>query len=281
MTFVAALAMAALLAILGFSATQALTKLSRKYEQEYIAQTTSLLDSLQVSWDPRLVWRGSFLTAAIGAILGFVALPGWFASALLGALGLLVPIAYLQWMKKRRHRMFQEQLPEMVSQVRTAVACGYTLPMALGLAQRQIPAPSSQELQVVQGHLRLGMPLADALHRLHARMTSDDLQLFVGAITIAERSGGQLGKILVNIEQTIRERLRLERKLRAMTARGRMEAMVVGLAPALLGSAMYFLNPELMHGFLRHPIGIPLLAAGAVWSAIGYVVIRKIMTPEF
>jgi len=151
----------------------------------------------------------------------------------------------------------------------------------LSLAQRQLRAPASQELQAVHGHLRLGMSLPEALARLHKRMPSADLDLFIGAITLAERSGGQLGKTLLGVEQTIRDRIRLERKFRTMTSRGRMEAFILALTPVVLGVGMYALQPKLMEGFLAHPMGLPLLVAGVVWMAIGFFVIRKVLTPQY
>ena len=281
MTIAAALAVAAALGLLGFVSTHWLIKIGRAYEEEYLAKVGNLLDSLHVSVSARLVWQASLLTTVMGILAGFILTRGWILSVFLGCAGALVPFGYLKLLKRRRLRTFQEQVPDLIAQVRTAVACGYTLPMALSMAQRQLPAPTSQELQVVLGHLRLGISLPDALGRLGGRMPGEDLDLFVGATTLAERAGGQLGKILFSIEQSVRERLRLEKKLRTMTAQGRMEAWIIAAAPAALFAGMCALNRPLMDGFLAHPIGIPLLVLAGLWMALGTLIIRRILMPQF
>lgn len=281
MTLIVSATVAAALAILGFAAARSVIHVGRRYEEEYLSKAGKMLDSLQASVDPRAVWKASLASAAAGTLAGVAVGGGAIGGVVLGFLGALLPLASLRSMHRRRMKKFQEQLPELISQVRTAVGCGYTLPMAFSIAQKQIPAPVSQELRVLLGHLRLGMTMTDALARLQRRMSNEDLDLFVGAVTLAERSGGQLGSILLNIEQLVRERIRLERKLHSMTARGRMESWIISLAPAGLGAGLYAINPEFMGRFLQHPSALPLLVLGGVWMTIGFLIIRKILTPQF
>jgi tight adherence protein B len=277
----ASLVVALAVGVLGYAVVQSLMTIGRRYEEEYLSKAVKALDAIHATVDARVVWRASLCAVALGALLGFAASKQWVVAAMVGPLAGLIPLGYLHQVRKSRQQKFQDQLPDLVSQTRTAVACGYTLPMALGLAQRQLPAPASQELKLLQGHMKLGMPLTEALRRFQRRMPSPDLELVVGAISMAERSGGQLAAILANIEQSIREGLRLNRKLKTMTSRGRLEAWLIALAPAALGAGMYAIHPTMMSKFVAHPLGIPLLVASAIWMGIGFLVIRKILTPEF
>ena len=252
-----------------------------RYEDEYLSKAENLLDSLQARVTPRTILQGALLTSMLAGLLAYLLFESLVPAFLLAIFSTVLPLTYLNALDRKRKRRFLEQLPELIAQVRTAVACGYTLPMALSIAQRQLPSPMSQELRVVQGHMRLGMPLADALARLQRRMPGDDLDLLIGAITLAERSGGQLGKILLNIEQTVRDRLRLERKLRALTARGKMESALIAIGPFLLGGMLYLIQPDLMRRFVTHPSGPWWLVGSVVWMSIGFMIIRKILTPQF
>ncbi len=281
MNILVPLTVALSLAIVGFAVTHFLLTIARRYEEDYLAKAGKELDEIHAMVDARVVWQAGIATAVLGFLAGYLLTGTWIPAIVLAAGGAVLPLGYLRFLKSSRKAKFHEQLPEVISQVRTAVACGYTLPMALQMAQRQLPAPASQELKVLLGHMRLGVPMGEALQRLTQRMPSEDLDLFVGAISMAERAGGQLNAILTNIETSVRDRLRMQRKLRTMTSRGRMEAWIITLGPFALGAGMWAINPALMKGFFEHPIGFPLAALAVLWMGCGYLVIKKILTPEF
>jgi tight adherence protein B len=278
---IVAFAVAAAVGILGFAAAHYLAAIARRYEEDYVARAGKALDAIQADVAPRAIWQASLATAALGLVVGLAIARSVPVATVLAAVGAIVPLGYLRVVDAQRRRAFHEQLPDVISQTRTAVSCGYTLPMALAIAQREMPAPASQELRLLQGHLRLGVPFGEACVRLQKRMPNDDVDLFVGALTMAERAGGSLGAVLTNIEQSVRERLRLEKKLKTMTSRGRMEAWIISLLPFGLGAGMYYLNPPLMSAFLGHPVGQALCVGATVWMVIGFLVIKKILTPDF
>lgn len=269
------------LAILAFVTARGLQAAAKRLEEDYLTRAGSALDEIHASISARAIWQASLAACAAGVLAGAAVLGGWFPAMVLGAGGALFPLAVLKMLRLRRRRQFQEQIPDLIAHTRTAVGCGYTLPMALAIAQRQLSAPASQELKALQGHLRLGVPLSEALSRLQRRMPGEDLDLFVSAINMAERAGGQLGQVLLGIEESVRERLRLERKLRTMTSRGRMEAWIIALGPVGLGLGLYLINPDLMRAGIEHPLGMPLMIGAAAWMACGYLVIRRILTPDF
>ena len=124
--------------------------------------------------------------------------------------------------------------------------------------------------------LRVGMAFDEALVSLDRRVGSDDLTLVCTAIDIARRTGGNLTEIFDRISDTIRGRMRIERRVRTLTAQGRMQGMIVSLMPIILGVAMTLMKPGLMLPFLTSAAGAASIAAALALIGCGWLIIRKI-----
>ena len=125
--------------------------------------------------------------------------------------------------------------------------------------------------------MRVGMNFYDAMQSLDKRVGSDDLTLVVTAIDIARRTGGNLTEIFDKIGQTIRERMRIERRVMTLTAQGRLQGLIVALMPVILGILMTAIKPEMMLPFLQSSMGIMSIAVSAGLIVLGWLVIRKII----
>ena len=124
---------------------------------------------------------------------------------------------------------------------------------------------------------RVGLPLDQALESLQKRVGSDDLALMIAAFETARKTGGNLTEVFEKIAHTIRERMRIELRIRTLTAQGRLQGVIVGAMPLLLGVAMFVLDKGMMLAFLRSGFGLTLLIAVIVLEVIGALVIRKIV----
>lgn len=251
------------------------------WEKQYTDRAMRYLDSLQADIDAKIIFRMGLVAAAVGGLISLaLSLPAYLAAGLCGMLS-LAPFAVLSRLKTQRRAAFEQQLPELISLVRSAVSCGYSLPMAFQLAQRKITAPARDELAIFNHGLRMGLTLEEAFERLRERMPGQDLDILMNVLLVVNRTGGSLSQILENLEQTVRERLRLKMKLEAMTSKGRMEAIIIGIAPVILGAGIYVLQPEMMSGFVADPYGMLILAVCAFWMSLGIYFIRKILIPKF
>jgi len=125
--------------------------------------------------------------------------------------------------------------------------------------------------------MRVGMNFYDALQSLDKRVGSDDLTLVVTAIDIARRTGGNLTEIFDKISLTIRERLRIERRVQTLTAQGKLQGIVVASMPALLGTAMTFVKPDLMIPFFKSVNGMAAIGLTVLLITAGWFCIRKII----
>ena len=125
--------------------------------------------------------------------------------------------------------------------------------------------------------IHLGMPPVEALAKLKERMPSEDLDLLVSAVRVAQELGGNLTDVLDNIAATIRERFILEGKIKALTSQGRLQAMVLSAMPFLVFGALLVVNPVLMRPMYTTPFGITMLFVIIGWEALGFFFLWKIV----
>jgi tight adherence protein B len=194
-----------------------------------------------------------------------------------GVLALMAPNKLLDVLRDRRRRKFNEQLVEALGSMSNALRAGFSVNQAFETVVQNGEKPISQEFGVMLQQMRVGMNFYDALQSLDKRVGSDDLTLVVTSIDIARRTGGNLTEIFDKISLTIRERMRIERRVQTLTAQGRLQGIIVACMPALLGLAMTFLKPALMIPFFKSVNGMAAIGATALLIAIGWFFISKII----
>ena len=182
-----------------------------------------------------------------------------------------------RWLDARRRAKFNDQLPEALATMSNALRAGFSISQAFDSVVEAGLDPIAEEFRILQQQLRIGMPFETALDSMSARVGSDDLTLVTTAILISRRTGGNVTEIFDRISETIRGRRRIERKVRSLTAQGRLQGAVVSLAPLALGAIMTALKPKMMIPFFCSFAGLVSLAAVFALIAIGWFVISKII----
>ena len=186
--------------------------------------------------------------------------------------------AYARWLNARYARKFDEQLTDALGTMSNALRAGFSITQAFESVAEADLHPISDEFALLLQQMRVGMSFDDALASLEKRINSDDLALVVTAIDIARKTGGNLTEIFDSISNTIRARMRIERKVRTLTAQGRLQGLVVSLMPVALCFIMTVMKPKLMIPFLTSLHGIACLFVASVMVFVGWLVIRKIVT---
>ena len=186
--------------------------------------------------------------------------------------------AYARWLNARYVQKFNEQLTDALGTMSNALRAGFSISQAFESVAEANLHPISDEFSLLLQQLRVGMSFDDALASLQKRIESDDLTLVVTAIDIARRTGGNLTEIFDSISETIRGRMRIERKVRTLTAQGRLQGLIVSLMPLLLCIIMTTMKPRLMIPFLTSLNGIACLLVASVMVFVGWLIIRKIVT---
>jgi tight adherence protein B len=157
-----------------------------------------------------------------------------------------------------------------------ALRAGFSISQAFDSVVEQGEKPMCEEFAILQQQLRIGMSFEDALDSLSGRVGSDDLTLVTTAILISRRTGGNVTEIFDKISETIRGRMKIERKVRTLTAQGRLQGIIVSAMPFVLGLAMVVLKPKMMMSFLLSGVGLCTVAAIVVLITVGWLIIRKI-----
>lgn len=220
----------------------------------------------------------SIAFGAVGALLG--AFFSGALAALVGALGLVAAPLVLIARGQERRKQIAAALPDMLGTVANALRAGFSLLQALDACARQTKGALGQEFERMLAESRVGVPIDEALENLARRAGSADLELMVTVIGIQRQVGGNLAEILDRIQETIRERVRLQGEVRALSAQGRMSAMVVGVLPIGMVVVMSAISPAFFAPMWQPGPGRALLALAAFLQIVGFVLLRRIVRIE-
>jgi tight adherence protein B len=200
-----------------------------------------------------------------------------FFSLLLGVACGAAPFVYVTQKRKQRFYKFEQQLPEALDLIVSALRAGHSLNSALGIVAQESPDPVGGEFRICYDEQNYGLELRTAVDNLVTRVPLQDLRIVVTAILIQKESGGNLAEVLDKTAYVIRERFRLKRQVRVHTAQGRLTGWILTLLPPVLGIALYLVNPDQMRLLWTTPLGVKLLYVSAVDTIIGAFIIRKIV----
>ena len=176
-----------------------------------------------------------------------------------------------RYLDGRRRARFDAQLPEALATMSNALRAGFSISQAFDSVVEQGEPPISEEFAIMQQQLKVGMSFEAALESLSQRVGSDDLTLVTTAILISRKTGGNVTEIFDRISETIRGRMRIERKVKSLTAQGRLQGIVVSVMPIFLGAVMTMIRPGLMLPFLASATGLLCIAAMFVLVVFGWL----------
>jgi len=250
------------------------------YEEKYVKGAGRTLESMYLTIPPQHLLYLSFLstvvvTALIAASFGNLAL-----GVGLGLVAFPLPGLVIHLLKKARDHKFGEQLVDALVSMSNSLKAGLSMPMALELVARETENPMGQEMRLVNQEMRLGVTMERALENLHQRMPSEDLDLLVTSILISREVGGNLTEVFDNIANTIRERHRIEGKVKALTAQGKLQGLVVAVLPIGIAIFLHIWNPQMMEKMYTTWVGGVLIGIIIVMELLGVYVIKKIVTIE-
>lgn len=216
--------------------------------------------------------------AVLGLLIGVIIAPPWaiLLAAVLGA----APFILLASRGHERSRQIGQALPDALNSIANALRSGFSLLQALEATGRQTSGALGQEFERMLAEARVGVPIDDALDNLSRRAQSADLELVVTAIQIQRQIGGNLAEVLDRIQGTVRDRVRLQGEVRALTAQGRLSSMIVGLMPVGLLGIMLVLSPGFVNPLFSTSIGHVILVFAGVLEIVGFVLLRRIVRIE-
>jgi len=202
----------------------------------------------------------------------------WFVvvlAALAGGLGL--PLLVLRRLRKRRRARFEVQLPEAIEIMVRSLKAGHPLPVAIAMVAKEMEDPIGTEFGLTSDELTYGLDLESAMHQTSARVGQDDFALVVVAIAIQSKTGGNLSELLGNLAGLLRARVKMRRRIKAVSAEGRMSAIGLSVLPFLVFAALQIFAPNFYGEIWDEPVVHYALAGAGVMMLIGnYIMYRMV-----
>jgi tight adherence protein B len=219
-----------------------------------------------------------FILLFVGVWLGSTFTGGtWPLTILLALIFGSTPFFYLAIKKKRRIDKFDRQLPDALDLVARALRAGHAFSTSLRMVASEFDDPLGPEFERTMDEINFGIDSGQALRNLLSRLESPDLKFFVMSVILQKETGGNLAEILGNISRLIRERFKLHGKIRALSAEGRLSAVVLIAIPFLVAIALTFVSPQYIGILISDPIGKFLIAMALGMIILGVIVMQRMI----
>ena len=210
------------------------------------------------------------ITAATGAAP--------IASVIALAAGAGLPVGYAWFKAQQRLKAFENQLPDLLVTMAASLKAGHSFRQAVATVVEEGQEPASKEFNRVLTETRLGRPMDDALNEMGVRVGSKNLEFVITAVTIQRQVGGSLASLFDMVAEAVRQRQQFARKIKGLTAMGRMSAYVLIGLPFFIAGAVTLLNAEYMSPLYHTSTGHKLIIGGLLMMACGSALLKKIVS---
>ena len=249
----------------------------RKQKQTLQAQAAGSLSEMFIFVDPTKLFYMNMLALVFVPAALYVLTENPVLALGAVVLSIVGPKLLVAWLKKRRERRFEEQLPDALLMIAGTLRAGASLNVAMESMVSESKPPVSQEFELMLREQRLGVDLDTALQNMEKRMPLQDFIMVVAGMRISREVGGNLADTLEGIADTLRRKLTMEGKIQALTAQGRMQGTVMTCLPLFLMVILRWMEPQAMEPLFTTWYGWIVLAVIVVAEIVGYFFIRKIV----
>jgi len=229
---------------------------------------------------------GAFLLLTGALALGGFFVVGFFVpfqaiAAIAGFILAMIPYLYLKYRRSSRLNKFEEQFPDAIDLIARALRAGHAFTTGLGMISEEVPDPVGTEFKLLYEHQNFGLPLPDALKQFAERIPLLDARFFVTAVLTQREAGGNLSEVLDNLSAVIRDRFKVKRQVRVLSAHGRITGWVLTALPPVMAVVFFTIIPDTMRLLIDDPLGVKMVIAAVVMQLTGALVIRKLVNIEY
>jgi tight adherence protein B len=242
-----------------------------------LSELDNLLIKINIPINATLFILLSLTLGMIGFGIGYLYLPQVYAAVAVALACLLVPYLLLKQAEKNYYKKFNNQLPEALDLLSRAVRSGNALSAGLGMIAEQCEAPISLEFSATVDEINLGLTMNEAMENLCERVPIPDLRFFTIAVLVQKETGGNIGEILDNISRLIRERIQFKDHVAALTAEGRLSAVVLIGLPIFMFVYMYLTNYAYISLLWTEKLGHYMIFGAIILQIVGAYVIKRIV----
>ncbi len=225
------------------------------------------------------------LSCLVAGALAFALALVYLRLTLLGIpfalLGAYAPIGVIKFIRNKRMIKFDEQFPEAMDLLARALRAGHALTTGLSMVAEELPDPIGPEFKQLYDQQNFGLPLPQALRNFADRIPSIDARFFVTAVLTQREAGGNLSEVLDNLASIIRDRFKVKRQVRVISAHGRITGWILSALPASLALLFATTSPDKYREFYQNPLGMQMIVFGLSLQVVGVFIIRKIVRIEY
>ena len=225
------------------------------------------------------------LSSALAAMLTFL-LVRWLTYSSLFALALaplagMLPYLYVKYKRTQRFDKFEEQFPEAIELLARALRAGHAFPTGVLMVSEEMPEPIGPEFKLLYDRQNFGMPFPEALRGLADRVPLIDARFFVTAVLTQRETGGNLSEVLDNLATVIRDRFKVKRQVRVVTAHGRITGWILSAMPPSLAVILWIVSPDHMNLLITDPLGLQMIGVALFLQVLGTLAIRKLVNVPY
>jgi tight adherence protein B len=233
------------------------------------------------AWHPAYVWLAGALAAAAifyaNSLVGFSNLVVSIAAAIVA---ILVVRGLFGWQQYRFARQLFQQLPDTIQLVTSTVRSGLPVHEAFRTIAREMPQPTAGQFAIVCSELNLGRPPEEAVEAIYRRTLVAEYAMFAVTLAVQLKSGGSLAETLQTLGETVRQRVALAARAKALAAEVIFSSRALSAAPLVVGGLLYLISPQSVDMLFHDPVGNILLAYAVASVIVGHFVIRWLIKKE-
>jgi tight adherence protein B len=231
-----------------------------------------------LSITPQTFWIISAVLGGGTAALCFATGKPWFVGVL-GAFGMGfgAPLWVIGFLTRRREKKFTMEFANAIDVIVRSVRSGLPTNEALKIVAKESPDPVGSEFTMLIEGLKVGVTLEQGLKRMFDNMPTPEVSFFAIVMTVQQKSGGNLSEALSNLAGVLRDRKRLQGKIKAMSSEAKASAMIIGSLPPGVMGIVYLTTPSYIMLLFTEKLGNLMLVGCVVWMSIGIAVMRKMI----
>ena len=254
------------------------TLLSKLKDREYGARLAKIHDQSKAPYSLGAYLLVSAILAVLGAVLGSRTIFGQpFIMLGCAGVGMLSPWGYLYYRKRQRLAEIHRQLPDALELIGRALRAGHALFVGMKMVGNEMRDPLASEFKRGFDEISMGVSVQDSLSHLADRVELMDVKFFVTSVNIQRETGGNLAEIIESLSRLIRKRFELKLKVRALSAEGRISAIILMSLPFGMALTFHFINPEYLTPLFTDPMGQKMVAGAAIMMVLGGIVMKRMI----
>ncbi len=212
-----------------------------------------------------LIFAGSLYVSIAAFFVGLIGLPRFIVGRI----------------RKKRIKNFTNEFPNAVDVIVRGVKAGLPLNDCIAIVSREAKDPVASEFRRIIEHQHLGVPLSEAVLKLNESMPTAEANFFGIVIAIQQGAGGNLSEALTNLSGVLRDRKKMEAKIKAMSAEAKASGGIIGSLPVVVGILVYLTTPDYISILFTDPTGNLILAGAAIWMSMGIFVMKQMINFDF